>query len=117
MYTHIFLEAYCSFDWEAGAEQRDLPPCCSSPEKGPSYQCLFQGCPYATFTSCENTLCYIGANSEAEALISFGGEMGESDSEIRKWKEICSVKISEAFDEYMKKAKGELSLGGSEKAW
>ena len=102
MYTHILLEVYCEWGMKDRLKECDIPPC-NLLEKIPSYQCLFRGCPYVAFTSCENTLCYVGPESRAEELISFGGEMGSEDFEISEWKKICIDKINEAYDEYMNK--------------
>ena len=104
MYTHVLLEVHCGWEMAKKLDVRDLPPCCEKLEKVPTFQCLFSRCPHAAFTSCENTLCYVGENSEAEELISFGGEMGSTDFEISEWKAICIEKIDEAYDEYMKKS-------------
>lgn len=102
MYTHILLEVYCEWENKKELDMCDLP-CGEKSENLPTYQCLFNRCPYVAFTSCENTLCYIGKNSEAEELISFGGEMGDTDLEISEWEKICADKINEAYDEYMRR--------------
>ena len=57
------------------------------------------------FTTCENTLCYIGENSDVEYGISFGGEMvagSKCESQLKeKWQSTALRKIDEAYGDYM----------------
>lgn len=72
----------------------------------PTYECLTSACPYVSFTKCENSICYVGENSAAEELISFGGDMETTDgcdnaARIDLWRSISIKKVNEAYTEFM----------------
>ena len=103
--NHILLELFCM--WEYTAKTNDKKPdfCYGNT---PRYACLFNKCPYLSFTSCEDTLCYTNSFSETESdtIVSLGGEMlpdscNEEDLKLL-WKKISKRKIEEAYQEYMK---------------
>ena len=96
MNSRILLEVFCLKDTDENANEK-LPPFCCSTEHVPSYGCLFNKCPFAAFTSCENTLCYVGQNSVAEAAVSLGEE--HTHAQISLWEDISLRKIDEAWDE------------------
>lgn len=99
MTAHILLEVYCSAHWEVNNSQG----CCVSPDRQPSYDCLLTKCPYATFTSCENSLCYIGEDSSAREIIAFGGEMESLNRQdaLKIWEQLSKQKINEAYELFM----------------
>ena len=105
MPTHVLLEIYCTLCLSDDSVEKELT--CRTNKHTPSFECLSTQCPYVTFTSCENSFCYIGKQSQVEAMISFGGEMQKGNdarnlhSSIELWKEIATKKIDEAYDEYM----------------
>ena len=107
--NQILLELFCMKKTDKCIDA-PLPSFCQNNTDIPSYHCLANGCKYVDFTTCENTLCYVGNCSDVEYGISFGGEMVQkSDCENllkEKWKSISVRKIDEAYDEYlnMKKA-------------
>lgn len=103
MFTHILLEVYC------GKKDNLLlgkePFACVSEDCVPIYECLINKCPYVSFTTHENALCYVNDRSEANDLISLGGEMlpnyVDKQAAIRLWKKISQNKILEAYEQYM----------------
>ena len=115
MMSHILLEAYCILE-RSDKKSEDHTSACVSISGQPSFECFFHKCPYLTFASCENAICYIGDASVAEEIIIFGGEMenveNAGDDMCRKqiisdrtkqWKQISQNKINEAYEEYMDK--------------
>ncbi len=92
--NHVLLEVFCRKDCQAPGER--CPDYCPSQGAWAGYPCLFHGCKYVDFTSCENTLCYIGPDSDEV----YGISMGEEEN-LDSWKEIAVRKIDEAYDEYM----------------
>jgi hypothetical protein len=102
--NQILLEIFCFKNIDDYAKE-PYPSFCCSKEGNPSYNCLLNGCKYLSFTTCENTLCYVGANSDIEYGISFGGEMlpdNKCDHKLKeKWRSIALSKIDEAYDNYM----------------
>lgn len=114
MVAHVLLEVYCSFDEEHNGSKNLR---CDASTHTPSYSCLYNKCPYAVFTSCENAMCYTGENATANEVVSFGGEMAvlpanisEADA-IKLWEQIAEAKINEAYAEYMKRIKEGLNDG------
>ena len=107
MYSHILLEVYCSKEWHE--ENKDINNICYSSELIPSYECLANNCPYAAFTSCENTLCYIGRQSVAHKVISLGEDMEKPISSncningIDLWEEVATEQIDKAYSEFEEK--------------
>ena len=102
MFTHILLEVYCTKQMGNNIKM-ELPKYCKSVGK-PHYYCLSEKCPYVSFTSHENSLCYINELSEAEEVISFGGDMEinniSKQEAISIWKDIAIKKINEAYEKY-----------------
>ena len=102
MFNHILLEVHCHKE-----SNDDSVSCCG--EKTPTYRCLLDKCPYLSFTSHENAMCYIGDSSEAETIISLGGEMLSESCDEEKarllWRCISEKKIEEAYNEYMNEIK------------
>ena len=99
MYNHILLEVYCTKEHEENINKA-APEFCKSSERIPNYYCLLNTCPFASFTSHENALCYIDNKSQASKIISLGNESGEN---LSLWEQICSEKIKEAHKEYNNK--------------
>lgn len=105
MFNHILLEAFCTKDYDEN-QHKNRPDFCMGEDNIPQYSCLQNNCPFFNFTSHENALCYINENSEAEEIISLGGEMFfENMNCDLLWKEISIRKINEAYSEYMDKMK------------
>lgn len=103
MLNHVLLEVFCLKNTDANVDA-PRPDFCQNKGEYVSYHCLFNKCPYASFTSCENTLCYIGPDSSMEEGILFGGDMeeGNADVGVDQWREIAIAKINEAYEEFMK---------------
>ncbi|MBE6616692.1 MAG: hypothetical protein E7627_01925 [Ruminococcaceae bacterium] len=100
MSKELLIEVHCTKEWDDnGSNER--PAYC---KESVCYDCMFNKCPYATFTSHENALCYIGKDALAENIISFGGEMLPDGMDEEKalclWKQISEKKINEAYREY-----------------
>ena len=113
MFTHILLEVYCKKNHEKGICE-DSTPLCESKNNIPQYSCLLNKCPFVMFTSHENALCYINQNSEAEEIISLGGEMCDAVDESSAkllWEEIAKQKIDEAYTTYMSKVQSPSNQG------
>ena len=107
MLNHVLHEVFCLKNTDENVDA-PCPEFCQNKGEYASYHCLFHECPYAAFTSCENTLCYIGHDSSMEEGILFGGDMeaGNSNIGIDQWREIAIAKINEAYEEFMKLKKG-----------
>ena len=103
MHNHILLEVYCTKEYDENINKA-APEFCKSSERIPGYDCLLNACPFATFTSCENALCYIDNKSQATKIISLGDESGEN---LSLWEQICSEKIKEAYSEYSDRSNSE----------
>ena len=107
MFNQILLEVYCS----KGQEDTSVEcPCAqTNGECLPTYQCLLNNCRFASFTSHENALCYINDASQADKIMSFGGEMlpEGADEKLAKslWRKIACDKIEEAYALYMQTIK------------
>ena len=100
-FNHILLEVYCTKSFPEN-EGLPMPEFCVKTEKAPHISCLLNRCPFCSFTSCENALCYADSDSEAEEILSFGvPETPEEAAHIEKWKQIACRKIREAHDEYI----------------
>ena len=102
--NQILLEIFCLKNVD-NHNNALIPSFCCNKEGTPSYNCLLNGCKYLGVTTCENTFCYVGENSDVEYGISFGGEMmtnNTCESELKaKWRSIALSKINEAYDDYM----------------
>lgn len=96
MFNHILLEVCCTKNYDENLS-KDKPSFCCSDDFIPKYDCLLSKCPFASFTSHENALCYINENSEAEEIVAFGEE-----DDLPLWKEISKNKIEEAYDCFIK---------------
>lgn len=92
MFNHILLEVYCTKNYDENLSKSQPTFCCSD-ECMPKYNCLFNKCPFISFTSHENALCYINENSEAEEIISL-----DQNDNLQLWKEISKNKMNEAYD-------------------
>ena len=109
MINHILIELFCTRNHH---NNLSLKTQCSCNQKdfSPRYECLINKCPFLDFTSHENALCFINEDSEAEEIITLGGEMLSSESncfnkEQLLWKQICFQKIEEAYHTYMELVK------------
>ena len=60
-YSHIPLEVYCSKGLHE--ESGQASGFYNADDPVPSHECFTNNCPYVSFTSCENTSCYIGRQS------------------------------------------------------
>ena len=102
--NQILLEIFCLKHTDDHINA-PFPSFCCSKEGNPTSNCLLNGCKYLDFTTCENTLCYIGENSDVEYGISFGGEMvagSKCESQLKeKWQSTALRKIDEAYGDYM----------------
>ena len=109
MMSHVLLEVFCTKNFDRNVKA-PLPDFCPGNGCRPSYHCLSHRCPYLDFTSCENTLCYIGKQSDMECGILFGGDMEEGNPAVGldAWQEIAKAKIEEAYDQYMEKKQTKL---------
>ena len=105
MFNQILLEIYCGKKFDNNLEY-SFPCYCPNKDSIPNYLCILNKCPFCVFAPCENSLCFINDKSEAEEIISFGGEMlGDfiDNADAKKiWKTIAVNKINEAYDAYMK---------------
>ena len=102
--NHILLEVYCIKKMDGNAAE-PCPSFCPTGGKYATYQCLLNKCKYVDFTSCEDTLCYIGEESDELFGISYGGDMeiGNPDVGVEEWKEIAISKVKEAYAQFMEK--------------
>ena len=100
MYNHIMLEVYCLKNLEENSKTENNDSCSNCI---PSYMCFENNCPYVSFTSYENALCYVNQNSICEKTIALGEETFSDKTLLHLWKEISLKKINEAYDEFMKK--------------
>ncbi len=100
--NHVLLEVFCRKELYP---EEPFPSFCPTKGKYAAYPCLFNKCPYVAFTSCEDTLCYIGRASDEVYGISFGGDMEENTSAagVEAWEKISIAKIDEAYEEFMAK--------------
>lgn len=98
MFNHILLEVYCNKNENAND--------CGTESRMPCYNCLINKCPYVSFTSHENAICYINEHSEASEIIALGGDMlpHNVDKQLatQRWEQISRSKIQQAYEEYMK---------------
>ena len=67
MINHVLLELFCLKSRDDKTKECNLD--C------PAYECLVKKCPYCSFTSHENALCYVDNLANASHIISLGGEM------------------------------------------
>lgn len=104
MINHILIEAFCLKNIDKYAHE-PYPSFCPTEGKCATFQCLFHKCKYIDFTSCEDTLCYIGEASDEVYGVTFGGNMEEGNPNIgiETWKDISISKIDEAYALYMEK--------------
>ena len=104
MINHVLLEVFCTKDFDKNASE-PYPPFCTTKGECATYQCLFNTCKFVDFTSCEDTLCYIGRASDEVFGISYGGDMEDGDTNIgiEEWEKIAIAKINEAYREFMKR--------------
>ena len=104
MLNHVLLEVFCLKNTDAFAAE-PLPADCPTEGAHATYHCLRSRCSYLDFTSCEDTLCYIGPESDMEHGILYGGDMedGNPDVGAAQWREIAIAKINEAYDAFMEK--------------
>ena len=104
MLNHVLLEVFCLKDTDRFA-QEPIPADCPSGGAYASYRCLRKKCKYLDFTSCEDTLCYIGPESDMQHGILFGGNMEDGDPAVGvdQWREIAITKINEAYEQFMEK--------------
>ena len=102
MINHVLLEVFCLKN--SMYDELKLPPACENCD-GPRYECLFNKCPYVSFTSHENALCYVNDSSYTDEIISFSEDMvPEGISEplaLDLWRAISIKKIEEAHIEYI----------------
>ena len=103
MHNHILLEMYCLKDTDEN-KTKEKPKFCVSNNYKPQYNCIFYNCPFVSFTSCENTLCYVNQCSEVETSISLGGD-NYTTKQISLWEQISQKKIDEAFEEFLNRTK------------
>ena len=104
MINHILIEAFCLKDIDEHAHE-PFPPFCPTEGKYATFQCLSPKCKYVDFTSCENTLCYIGDTSDELYGVTYGGDMEEGNTNIglEEWKNISISKIKEAYTLFIEK--------------
>lgn len=108
MYTHVLLDVYCFHGEHSDSAIPDYCPCKGfGAELTPGYECLFNNCPFVSFTSHENAMCYINKKSEAEEIVSLGEDWLDENfkcipNNIELWKQIAVRKIKEAYEEYEK---------------
>ena len=102
MINHILLEVFCLKSLDENTNE-PCPPFCPTGGKYATFQCLSHKCRFVDFTSCEDTLCYIGGESDELFGFSYGGEMeeGNIDIGVEEWKEISIGKIKEAYAQFM----------------
>ena len=114
MLNHVLLEVICLKHTDRYAGE-PLPANCPTAGQYAGYHCLCSRCRYLDFTSCENTLCYIGPESDMEHGILYGGDMEDGDPAVglEQWRQIAIAKIDEAYDQFMEEKahhKHDLSL-------
>lgn len=104
MINHILLEVFCRKEFEEFSTE-PYPVFCHTKGQCPTIDCLFRKCKYIDFTSCEDTLCYIGGESHEVYGISYGGDMEEGSSNIGvdEWQEIAISKVKEAYLQFMER--------------
>ena len=104
MLNHVLLEVFCLKDTDRFAGE-SLPADCPTKGTYAGYHCLHSKCKYLDFTSCEDTLCYIGPESDMQHGILFGGDMEDGDPTVGvdQWREIAIAKINEAYEQFMEK--------------
>ena len=104
MLNHVLLEVVCLKNTDQHANE-PLPAGCKTRGAYANYDCLCTRCKYLDFTSCEDTLCYIGSQSDMEHGILYGGDMEEGNPNVgaAQWREIAIAKINEAYDAFMEK--------------
>lgn len=103
---HLLLEVYCD------CESCNEPSFCSHGANNPGSHCFENNCKFLSYTNCPNEISYSGDSGIVESVedyVGFGGDMlpepyNEENKKmlIKKWKEICISKISQAYNEYMK---------------
>lgn len=98
MINHVLLELFCLKSREDQTKECDLD--C------PTYECLVNKCPFCSFTSHENALCYVNDQGYANHIISLGNEMlpqcmNPNDAQ-KTWEKIAVEAIEEAYDKYIK---------------
>ncbi|MDO5521425.1 MAG: hypothetical protein Q4G58_13115 [bacterium] len=98
----ILIEGYCE---KNRVSKKDNKPCREyKGEFGP--HCV--ECDWFSWTPAENAFVYTNKNStvDSDDVIQFGDEMEaddfNSEKYIRLWHKICSKKIDEAYEEFMK---------------
>lgn len=98
MINHVLLELFCLKSRDDKTKECNLD--C------PAYECLVKKCPYCSFTSHENALCYVDNLANASHIISLGGEMLPDTINKQKaeelWEGISTRAIDSAYEEYMK---------------
>lgn len=106
MLNHVLLEVVCMKNSDCYADD-PIPDYCRTKCEYACYHCLLNSCKYLDFTSCENTLCYIGEDSDMEHGILFGGDMeeGEPTIGVDEWRRIAFAKIDEAYHQFMEEKK------------
>ena len=98
MVNHVLLEVFCLKNIDEHSN-KPLPDFCKCPG-APKYECLFYNCPYMSFTSCENSLCYINEKSEPEEIVSLSEESVNSEN-LDLWKNLSIDAINNTYKKYM----------------
>ncbi len=98
MINHVLLELVCLKSRDDKTKECYLD--C------PTYECLVKRCPFCSFTSHENALCYVNDQGCANHIISLGNEMlskSINQNEAKQiWEKIAIEAIERAYDKYMK---------------
>ena len=105
MYNHIMLEVHCAKGWEE-KHDNEKEFSCLNLSCVPTYDCLVNKCPFATFTTYENALCYVNKNSICEKSVAWVEEDFENNESLRQlWQNIAIQKIEEAKIEFLERCK------------
>lgn len=106
---HLLLEVYCDCNSNNGDTE---PNFCANGAGWPGSHCFENNCRFLSYTNCSNEIAYAGDTGVVEKLehfIGFGGEMlpepydeNQEKKLIDKWRDICILKISEAYEDFMK---------------
>lgn len=103
----ILFEAYCDYKKEC-----KLPKFCINGAYTPGKHCFKNECEFFSYSKLSNEMAYISKNSLVKSekySCGFGGDMYPQKSNdeinqvlIKKWEEICTKKIEEAYTEYLR---------------
>lgn len=103
-FNQLLLDVFCFKQLQANKNKPVPVFCQSSDDFVPTYNCIFNDCPYVGYKTTRNALTYTNTDGEVEKILSLSQERdtdGFVEPEIEeKWKEISLKALQQARDEF-----------------